>query len=254
MSAIKDVTRGLAPYLLLAGVVGLAWVYRGKIADWFKSSVTGPILDWGYSHGGTRPEDMDKPIFGACSTGIAYMLNWNNCRNAGQGGVTDGGTFYPSPNPTPTPGNLMDDIALAYHCSQVPSDPRCPQGGQGLLIEPPAPVSNLVVGTAAEAAANAERIRAEAEAALRAEHPFGLISSYNQVRQYDTNRLLTPHGQPADFYDPATGRYLDISPYGWVVYGLSTAYLGDPPSGKWHNLYGQGGSFGGLTHELGAWV
>lgn len=252
MSAIKDVTRGLAPYLLLAGLLGLAWVYRDKIADWFRSSVTGPILDWGYSHGGTRPEDMDKPIFGACSTGMAYLLNWNNCRAAGTGEVTDGGTFYPSPNPTPTPGNLMDDIAMQFHCSQVPSDPRCVQAttpapgpGPGPAPTPPGVDHYSPVWSPGQVADIVESHSGITDP---------LIRDYNDVRQYDTNRLMTPHGQPADFYDPGTGRYLDISPYGWVVYGLSTAYLGDPPEGKWHNLYGQGGNFGGLTHEIGAWV
>lgn len=266
MSATKDAASGAVsgamPWLILVGAAVVAFW-------WLKNKATGAAGQPGI---GFTEEQLTSPMFGNCSTGIKWLLNWNNCRSA-QGttpmpGPVDGGMFYPSPNPTPTPGNLMDAIAKAYHESVLagtaPPTTSLPLVVDGIqsapgpavnpapLLEPPAPVDNYVIGSAADALANADAIKAAADAALRVEHPLGLISSYNQVRQYDTNRFITPHGQPADF--KIGDRYLDISPYGWVVYGLSTAYLGDPPEGKYHNLYGQGGSFGGLTHELPGWL
>lgn len=78
-----------------------------------------------------------------------------------------------------------------------------------------------------------------------------LIDSYNDVRQYDTNRIIAPDGSPADFQ--LGDRFLDISPYGWRVFGPSDAYANNYP-GKLYNLYGQGGAFSGLTHEIGSWL
>lgn len=43
MSVVKDVSRGIAPYAVLAGAIGVAWLFRDKIAGWFTSAVTAPI-------------------------------------------------------------------------------------------------------------------------------------------------------------------------------------------------------------------
>lgn len=224
----KGAVSGAMPWLLLAGgIIALALWIKGKIPDpvgAVKDAVQNAAdasIDAGY---GVAPEDMNKPIFGACSTGFNWLINRNNCRNTGAPASSDVGILAP-----PTGGTPFADM--------VNNQPV-------FLNEPPAPAEHYsTVWNPAEVAA------------LKAAHSGitdPLISSYNQVRQYDTNRYLTPHGQPADF--KIGDRYLDISPYGWVVYGLSTAYLGDPPEGKYHNLYGQGGSFGGLTHELPRWT
>jgi hypothetical protein len=151
---------------------------------------------------------------------------------------------------TSQPGGPTDE--LPGYTFPAPGEPGVVTNAIGEVV-----AENYVIGTAQQAYENAQEIKATAAAALAAHAPLGLISSYNQVRQFDTNRYQVPGyeaGVMADFYDPVSGRYLDISPYGWVVFGMSEAYLGDPPGGRMHNLYGQGGSFGGLTHELPGWL
>jgi hypothetical protein len=106
---------------------------------------------------------------------------------------------------------------------------------------------NYVVGTAQAAYDNAEAIKAAALASL----PH-LITSYNDVRQYDRNIGQIPAGYGGEMvnYDfVKDGQYLDITPYGWVVYAQDYSTLN--PLG-WANKRGSS-SFGGLTSELPKW-
>lgn len=242
MAITREAARGAAsgamPWLLLAGVAVVAflwvrskWPSRENI-EAGAQNLSDTIEDTTPFNVGftSRDTDMNAPVFGACSTGIKYILNWGGCRSSKVASTTDVGILAPSAGGTP-----FADLVRA-------SQPV-------LLNEMPSPVDHYsAVWNPAEVAA------------LKAAHSGitdPLISSYNQVRQYDTNRYQVPgydSATKADFYDPDTGKYLDISPYGWVVFGLSEAYLGDPVGGKMHNLYGQGGSFGGLTHELPGWL
>ena len=43
MSVIKDVTRGIAPYAVLAGIGVIAWFNRDKIIGWLQSAIAAPI-------------------------------------------------------------------------------------------------------------------------------------------------------------------------------------------------------------------
>jgi hypothetical protein len=107
--------------------------------------------------------------------------------------------------------------------------------------------TNYVTGTAQQAYENAQEILAKAAAAAPT-----LIRSYNDVRQYDTNAIKVPGGymDVADFYNPETGEYLNITPYGWVVFKQDWSTLS--PSG-WAAKRGQT-VFSGLTKELPGWL
>lgn len=82
MSVVKDVTRGLAPYLIGAAVLYLAYVYRHEIRDalatFAREEITQPVIDAG---GGFSEEDLTSPMFGDCSTGFNWLINWRGCRN-----------------------------------------------------------------------------------------------------------------------------------------------------------------------------
>lgn len=119
---------------------------------------------------------------------------------------------------------------------------------EGLVV-----ADQYVVGTAQQAYDNAQSIRADAAATLRAAMPLGIISNYWQVQAYDRNIGQIPAGYGGSMVDydfTRDGMFLDIGPHGWVVYAKDYSTLN--PTG-WANKYGST-SFGGLSKELPQWL
>lgn len=111
------------------------------------------------------------------------------------------------------------------------------------------------MSSADEALAIANDIRARARATLLQNAPLGLIQDYNDVKALDQNIGTIPAGFGGeevsyDLYDPGTGSYLSITPYGWSITRQDYSTLN--PSG-WA-IKRASSSFGALTHELPAFL
>jgi hypothetical protein len=109
---------------------------------------------------------------------------------------------------------------------------------------------NYVVGTAEQAYENAQAILAVTPKTIS-----GIPYTYNDVRQFDINIGQIPAGYGGemvnyDFFNPATGEYLDIGPHGWAVYKQDFSTLN--PTG-WALKRGST-AFMGLFHELPQWL
>jgi len=73
MSIIKDITRGMAPYLVLAGIAGVAWIYRDRILAWLGGAISGAA--GGVVQGATHwIQDATRPVADALSAGGETVL------------------------------------------------------------------------------------------------------------------------------------------------------------------------------------
>lgn len=218
MGAVKDVTSAILPYAMLAGIAAVIYVKRDAIINWLKGTLVPDSLvtdsdgdNW--NDAGTGVIDADKPLW----DGPLICKQFPSLCNGGSVDTTIPGT---------TPGEISDSPAQTI---VIPADDLCNwepwksstacQSSREPITTPGyaealAGVSNLVTGSAADAYANAQAIRAAAAAPPASGWNFQTIRPLIEADGY-TEIPLSPT------------LALGINQYGWDVH-----YTKD--SGPWH--------------------
>lgn len=209
MGAVKDVTSAILPYAMLAGIAAVIYVKRDAIINWLKGSLVPDSLvtdsdgdNW--NDAGTGVIDPNKPLWEGSLISINPFTGkpWFSKDDTATVAVSTDIPWYLKPVQTPTIPDFL----------QLPSsrEPVTTPGYESAL----AGVSNLVTGSAADAYANAQAIRAAAAAPPASGWNFQSIRS-----------LIEPDGYTEFNLSPTLA--LGINQYGWDVH-----YTQD--SGPWH--------------------
>jgi len=222
MGALKDVM----PYAILAGVVAVIYIKRDAIVNWLKGTLVPDSLvtdtdgdNW--NDAGTGVIDVNKPLWdGSLSCNAFPSL----CGNPPSGQID---TTIPGTTPgqitdaTNLSGNPVQTLTITSEnmCDYEPFKSSSLCAGRAPITTPGyydalAGTSNLVTGTAQEAYANAQAIRAAAAA-----RP-GSRWTYESVMP-----LIEADGYTEMQISPVLA--LGINRYGWDVH-----YTQD--SGPWH--------------------
>lgn len=249
-SALAGITRGVAPYALLAGVLVVAYFWlKNKIPELpgvekVVQVVTTPaneiapatgtgdtLLEWwasGTKDLGTGPVDVtvpEMPLSGVPGKSVfeAQLDQWFGVREAPREEITiSPADTILQPYEPPAPGTLFADLVNAVKSVVSPG-----------YAEALAGTSDLVVGSAAEAFANAEAIKAAVPVVPAAK-------TYESYRMFDTNPLTQddPISRYEDVYDVIKGNQaLYIRPWGWNIDRI------DPITGRWQgNISSAGGT------------
>lgn len=147
MSIVKDISRGLAPYLVLAGIAGVIWLYRDKIATWLWQSAGQPIQQ------ATAPvaEAVNRPIPGtggavspadvaqAMVPGVGIGSIWEMIQRGWE--TISGSSSNAAPSPaviSPVVSPLQEEVSStsSYLEETYGSDPAYRQRGTSLLGAP----------------------------------------------------------------------------------------------------------------------
>lgn len=209
MGAVKDVTSAILPYAMLAGIVAVIYVKRDAIVNWLKGTLVPDSLvtdsdgdNW--NDAGTGVIDADKPLWDGPLISINPFTGkpWFSKDETVPAAASTEIPWYLQPAAPVTVPSFLQET--------VPREPVTTPGYETAL----AGVSNLVTGSAAEAYANAQAIRAAAAAPPASGWNFQTIRPLIEADGY-TEFNLSPT------------LALGINQYGWDVH-----YTQD--SGPWH--------------------
>lgn len=253
MGAVKDVTSALLPYAMLAGVAAVIYIKRDEIVAFIrglfpsKDDVGGVIEDTVGLSPGSIIGEGGKSKDQICREQHGDHFIWNPWRGVcvnGWTGETPSGpidTTVPGTTPGEIPGVPIITVPPSDLCNWEPwkSSTACQSSREPITTpgydEALAGATNLVTGSAADAYANAQRIRA----AAAAPPPSGW--NYQSIRS-----LIEPDGYTEIPLSPVLA--LGINQYGWDVH-----YTTD--TGPWHEgqisrmVSGGDNPFGGAVFD-----
>lgn len=228
MAVVKDVASAAMPYVVLGAIAVGIYVFRDRITGWLKGAVVPDSVEKfiadvktdsdndNWNDAGIGVVDPNKPLWEGSLITLNPMTGerWGFL-DSGPKEVVDVIHVSDLNGAPPAAWNPPSKTWVETIAERVPLVTE----GYGEALQN---VSNLVTGTAADAFANAERIR------VADTKPSYLTWTYNDFASLDTNSLLAPIGvndsmQPVDLIQG--DKALSISPRGWAVWRLDTGRM-----------------------------
>ncbi len=242
MSSVGEgIGKSIGPLLIVGGLIAGAYLFRNQIAGWIrgllpgKDDLGGAVEDGlGLAPGSIVGENgVSKDTSCRQKYGDAFI--WNPWRGVCVNGWT-GETPIDTTVPGTTPGEISDSpaqtitIPASDLCNWEPwkSSTAC-QSSREPITTPGydvalGGVSNLVTGSAAEAYANAQ--------AIRAQYQKPALTTYADLQKFNTNKYYLEHANGGMAYDLKVNESLGLiisgpeptgydKSFGWAVMRLT---------------------------------